>query len=340
MPSTPQTPIPANRRDPIQSVVPATSSDEATEVPPNGGPVPPPSQRTWIVLLNWNGVRHLEYCLPSLLSSQLDDAHILLVDNASTDGSVAFAAKFTGSAFTILQLRENMGWAGGNNAGIRYAASQGAQFIALLNNDMMFSPNWLADAMKVFEVESDAGFVGSRIVYSAEAFDACAHEHFSYRPTNHIDGCCLIVRRDVFDAIGLIDEEYFIYSEEDDLEERAFRIGFRLFESSSPVWHREEGTMQAFPSRKSYLAMRNTMLFFRRFRSPLLWPIIVAHIFLCAMFKHYRKHNIGNRRYYASTPLANFIIFLRALSWNLADCFVRGPRGQAIYPRLDDNRLS
>lgn len=288
----------------------------------------------WVIVLNWNGLHHLEYCMPSLLASRLNGARVLVVDNASSDGSLVFLSQYADHQVQVLSLAENRGWAGGNNAGIRYAVGKNATVIVLLNNDVLFSGDWLECALSVFASEPKAGIVGSRLVYSEADLRSGSLRPFSYKPVAHVEGCCLIARSDVFREIGLIDEEYFIYGEEDDLEERAVAAGFELFESSAPVWHKEEGTMAQFPARKSFLAMRNTMLVFRRFRPVWMWPVIVAHIFLCATFRKYRKHCVSNRRYFAGDVSANLLLFGKALWWNLRDSVRRGPRGKTEYPRL------
>src|SRR5690606_18894249 len=90
----------------------------------------------YVLIINWNGMEHVEACFTSLFASTYANVKFLLIDNASTDGSLAYVREhFKDPRLEILALPENLGWSGGNNAGIRYAQARDAEFLFLLNND-------------------------------------------------------------------------------------------------------------------------------------------------------------------------------------------------------------
>lgn len=298
-------------------------------------PQTPPN--IWLLVLNWNGMEHLEYMLPSFLDCNYgENVHLLFVDACSTDESCDYARKIAGDQMEIHVLQDNLGWAGGNNAAIRYAAKNGAKYIVLLNNDMRFSSEWLIDSMHVFKACPDAGVVGCRIFNDLAEFEQAQSDYSSmqFTGTNNIPGCCMIVPVEVFKNVGLIDEEYEFYAEEDDFEMRVKQAGYKLYCTNVPIWHFHDGSMRHFPEKKAYLAMRNTILFSRRYDPPYLTAAKIANIFLCTTIKNYRKHTMTNRRYYAKNLVFNFRIFIRALGWNLNDMRKRGYRSLVTPPYL------
>ncbi|VGO21025.1 glycosyltransferase family 2 protein [Pontiella sulfatireligans] len=287
------------------------------------------SPKIWLLVLNWNGMYHLKYMLPSFLACDYDQhIHLLFVDACSTDESCDYAREIAGKKMEIHVLQDNLGWAGGNNAAIRYAVDNGAEYVVLLNNDMRFSPRWLSDSMSVFEDSPDAGVVGCKIFNDLAEFELAQIDYsmMHFEEANDIPGCCMIVPVEVFRKVGLIDEEYEFYAEEDDFEMRVKNAGYKLYCTNVPIWHFHDGSMRHFPEKKAYLAMRNAILFSRRYDPAFLTLAKTINILLCTTIKNWRKHTMTNRRYYAKNPVFNLRIFFRALSWNLKDARERGRR--------------
>jgi GT2 family glycosyltransferase len=282
-------------------------------------------------------MEHLTYMLPSFLSCQYgDNVHLLFVDACSSDDSCAYARQHGGDKMEIYVLPDNLGWAGGNNHAIRYAAENGAEYVVLLNNDMRFSSHWLTDSMHVFESTPDAGVIGCNIINELDIFERTVQEYASmkYEEASYIPGCCMIIPVEVLREVGLINEEYEFYADEDDFEVRVKRAGYKLYSTNVPVWHFHDGSMRHFPEKKAYLAMRNAMLFSRRYDPPYLTLAKVINIFLCTTIKGWRKHTMTNRRYYAKNAMFNMGIFLSALSWNFKDIKSRGYRSAVTPPEL------
>jgi hypothetical protein len=214
----------------------------------------------WIILVNWNGKAVTLDCLSSLQSVTYSNKRILVVDNASDDGS-AEAIQQVFPDVQVLTLPENRRFSGGNNAGISYALGRGAQMLLLLNNDTTVDAGFLLPMVEQLRLDPNVGIVSPKIYYhdhpkrlwfagGALSFWTGTIRHIGIReldlgqydtPTD-IDygtGCCILIRKDVIEKIGLLDESYHLYTEDVDWSMRVRRSGYRiLYEPSGKVWHR------------------------------------------------------------------------------------------------------
>lgn len=249
----------------------------------------------YIIVLNWNGRDDTRECLLSCRKTTYGNYRILVVDNGSTDGSEAFLrGEFPDVEF--LQTGENLGFAGGNNRGIDYALARGAKYVWLLNNDTIIAPEALTELVEVFEARKGAGIVGSKIYYYDDprrvwfaggwikyARGSTGHtgegvtdegQFDEVREVDYITGCSLMVSRDAIEAVGLMDERYFLLFEETDLNERVRRAGYKvLFVPSSHVWHKISCSLGDHSAMYYYYLYRNCLLFTAKHR-PRLFPIV------------------------------------------------------------------
>jgi GT2 family glycosyltransferase len=282
----------------------------------------------YVVIVNYSGRMHLEYCLPSLLATDYDNYRIVLVDNASTDDSIAYVTA-NYPEIPILCNDRNRGWAGGNNVGVRYALEQGADYIVLQNNDTRVDPRWLKEAVKVMEARPKLGFLGFHVLGEYRADDDPDGSRFEalmaswngveLSPAEHISGCALFTRAQVFRDVGLFDETYFVFSEEDDLQKRAMAAGYERLRINVPVWHFHGGTWRRRPLRWSVLAMRNNVRCM--FKNDSL-PSIVAQLkwllrFVGSPRITYDPAISHFRRLRPSTWPINNLILAYAFLWNL-----------------------
>lgn len=230
-----------------------------------------------LVMVNWNGSRDTRESLSSLqrLKSSGVSLETVVVDNGSTDGSVArLSAEFP--RVTILALDKNLGFTGGNNTGIRYAMSRGAEFVWLLNNDTIADPG----ALSLVEAFRDAhvGIAGSKIYFApgheyhkdryaknelgkvfwyaggridwdnmyashrgVDEVDAGQYDEVTETP--FVTGCSMMIRRDVVEQIGVLDDKFYLYLEDLDYGLRAKARGFRLlYYPKSVIWHVNAGS--------------------------------------------------------------------------------------------------
>ncbi|MDD5748229.1 MAG: glycosyltransferase family 2 protein [Actinomycetota bacterium] len=204
-----------------------------------------------IVILNWNAKTEILECLESLSKLSYSNFQIIVVDNGSTDDSVN-AIKKRFPLINLVELSRNCGFAGGNNEGIRLALEMGSKYVLLLNNDTIVEDADFLDSLVCFaESVADAGIIGPLILYEdgetvwfaggklSVFFGTCIHrgkrrrKHAFKRaqpsPVEYITGCAMLVRTDVFETIGLLEERYFLYWEDADFCFRARANGYNCY---------------------------------------------------------------------------------------------------------------
>lgn len=253
-----------------------------------------------VIIPNWNGRHHLAGCFDSLARQAFRDFEVILVDNASTDGSAGFVRGHFPDA-GIVELHKNAGFAGGVNAGIRAAKGE---YIVLLNNDTEAEPHWLEKIALAIREHPDVWIFASKLLnyYDRDIVDSAGdaldlslgpYKIGEYEPSeNHreqrfIFGACGgggCYKRDLFDRIGLFDEDFFAYFEDIDLSFRANWAGFRcLSVPGAVVYHKVAATSGADTrSRDRFDMMRRRNYLFMIVKNyPL--PFLVCHgPFICA----------------------------------------------------------
>jgi GT2 family glycosyltransferase len=185
---------------------------------------------------------------------------IILVDNGSTEGSIDVIRKKYND-IVLIKNKENLGYAEGNNVGISYALSNDADYIWLLNNDTVVDQNALETLVEVGENISECGILGSKIYYFDQPeiiwfagatinWRKAVSNHIgqnqkdqakydSIREVERVTGCSMLVKRDVCERIGLMDENLFLYAEELDWCVRAKKAGYKiLYVPDSKVYHK------------------------------------------------------------------------------------------------------
>lgn len=208
-----------------------------------------------VVIPNWNGCEFLATCLTSLCSQSFEDFEIILVDNGSTDDSVAFVnGEFP--EVRVVALKENRGFSAAANAGIK-ASSSGR--VILLNNDTEADPKWLEALMRAANTHPEAGLFASKLIDFHDrrlldgAGDALRLSGLPYRlghgerdrgqfdvPTFVFGACAAaaLYRRDMLEEIGFLDEDFGSYCEDGDLSFRAQLAGYRcLYVADAVVYH-------------------------------------------------------------------------------------------------------
>lgn len=237
-----------------------------------------------VVLLNHNGRRFLNGCVESLEATRYPRLQIVIVDNASTDGSAA-GVRRDHSHVTVLPQASNRGFAEGMNIGIRHLLEQGCDYILLLNNDTVVDAGLPAAlvaaadgstlvAPKSYDwegrvVNSHAGEVDWLRGRLRERFFGRADEQDTMRrqEVELADGACLLVPAGAFRRVGLFDAAYFLYYEDWDFVVRARRLGYRVvFDPAATLRHYERGTSGAADTSPvtAYYTTRNRLRFMRK----------------------------------------------------------------------------
>jgi GT2 family glycosyltransferase len=254
----------------------------------------PLQPKVTIVILNWNNAPDTLECLASVAELCYDNYGVLVVDNGSTDGSVA-AIRDQYPGVTILENAENLGYAEGNNAGIRYAMQSGAELVLILNNDTLVAPTMLAELVRAIESSPEVGMVGPT-VYCTDPADwlfaagglvlwkrgALCHRGMfqpagpytkaeSPEPVDFIVGCGVLVRRQLIEAAGVLNPLYYLNYEDVEWGIRAHRHGFKvLYVPQAIMWHKVSATLGLASPANTYYMTRNALLFF--------WKNTPAHL--------------------------------------------------------------
>jgi GT2 family glycosyltransferase len=251
-----------------------------------------------IIVLNWNGRDLTLDCLRSLEAITTPGVRIILVDNASSDGTVDAVRLRYGPRVTVVQNAGNLGFAAGNNVGIRRALEQGDDFVLLLNNDTVVAPDLIDRLLPPMLAAPEIGITAPKIYY-AEPKDRIwfaggeislwrgIARHTGIRETDHgqyererdIDyatGCAFLARRGVFETVGYLDPAYRAYFEDADFCVRARHAGFRIrYIPAAHVWHRiSASTGGQLSRRKATRKLASAGRFFGRYARPYHWLTI------------------------------------------------------------------
>jgi len=242
----------------------------------------------FIIILNWNGRQHLQDCLDSLSSVDYSNYRILLVDNNSQDESVVFV-KSNYSYIHVIQNEKNLGFAEGNNVGIRYALSQGAKYIVLLNNDTRVEPDFLTRLIQRGEERQEVGVIGGKVLMFSNPrivnSTGVNLNQFAYgwdrdfgeetqdvrRDAGEVlavTGCLLVVKREVFERIGLFDSKFFAYFEDMDFCIRVWKhTDFTVeYVPEAVIYHKFSSSYPGESFLKRKLMLRNRYrIFFKHF---------------------------------------------------------------------------
>jgi len=255
-----------------------------------------PNPLVWILLVNWNGKADTLACLASLRKVGYQPRHILVIDNASTDGSVeAIRGQFP--EVELLANPRNERFARANNQGLQMALRAGADLALLLNNDTEVAPDFLDHLVQALNSRDDAGMAAPKIYYhhdpdriwfaggkinlwTGRVWHRGLRQLDSPKKFNqpeavdYLTGCAILAKRECIEKTGMLDESYFMYAEDTDWCWRARQAEFVcLYQPAAKVWHKV-GASAGGPF-KVYHKVRGNFLFFKRYAKWYHWPTIV-----------------------------------------------------------------
>lgn len=250
-----------------------------------------------IVILNWNGKTDTLECLQSIQKLTVENFELstIVVDNASTDDSVKeIKNKF--KHVEILENKKNLGFAGGNNTGMRYAISKGADFVLVLNNDTIVDKDLVIFFLKGAEKYKNAGIISPKIYFAPgfefhkdrytnsekghviwyaggiidwdnviaanrEVDDVDVGQHSS-EEIDFATGACIFIRREVLEKVGYLDEKYFLYLEDVDFSVRVKKAGWKvILYPEAKLWHKVSQSSEIGGGLNDYYLSRNRLLF-------------------------------------------------------------------------------
>ncbi|MGQ9768597.1 MAG: glycosyltransferase family 2 protein [Anaerolineae bacterium] len=244
------------------------------------------SPHVTIIILTWNNAPDTLACLESVLQSDYPNYQVLVVDNGSTDDSVAqIRRRFPDT--DVLQNGENLGYAEGNNRGIERALAGGADYVLVLNNDTVVAPDMLTRLIEVARSDPYAGIVGPVIYELGSPDKLCAagstidwsRGEIEYRgmqrsvedysmpicpqQCDFLAGAGLLMSRECLEVVGCFDPEYYINFEDVELGVRARRRGFQvILVPQARLWHKVSASMGRASPSTTYYMTRNALRFF------------------------------------------------------------------------------
>jgi hypothetical protein len=217
-----------------------------------------PDPKVFIIILNWNGLKDTLECLESVYKLDYQNFEVIVVDNGSTDNSVAVIRENYPEVIMI-ENKENLGYTGGNNIGMRYASNNGADYVWLLNNDTVVMPDTLSKLIDTAESDPEIGLISPIIYYydEPEKIQYCGSymdwENYTDITLQHLEalmnitsshtfylwGTALLIKRSVIEKIGYLDQKYFAYHEDWEYCLRALKSGYKsVLEPRGKIYHK------------------------------------------------------------------------------------------------------
>src|SRR5215203_1246099 len=240
-----------------------------------------------IIILNWNGLNDTSECLAAIKKLTYPNVHVQVIDNASKNGEAEIIEQRFPEV-EVLKQTENLGFCGGCNAGMKKALAENADFVMLLNNDAIVSPNLIEALVEGYEGLENPGAVSpvifkypetDKIWFSIARWEAfwktgeakfrlaLDEDYASLKDKNPYEtefacGCCLFVSTDVIKRIGLFDERYFAFFDEAEWCVRMKKQGFTSYiVPSAFMYHKVGGSTPSLVS--IYLLARNRLLWMK-----------------------------------------------------------------------------
>jgi len=233
-----------------------------------------------VIILSYNSREDLEECIPSLLFQTYSNFEIIIVDNASTDGSEEFI-RVNYPEIKVVQTGKNLGYPAGNNAGFEVAEGE---YIVVVNPDTVADPKWLAELIKPLEKDPTITATTSKILiyYHKDRINTCSNtnhhtgltfcrglnksvdEFNSLQAVSSVSGCSFAIRRDVLNYINGFDPDFFLYQEDADLSWRIrFSGGKIVYVPESVIYHKFK--LSIAPWKEFYLERNRYLILLKNF---------------------------------------------------------------------------
>lgn len=286
-----------------------------------------------VIVLNYNGKQHLADCFDSIARTTYPRLEVIMVDNGSNDRSVEFV-KTRYPFVKIVQNEKNVGFAEGNNVGVRVAKGE---YVAFLNNDTRVDPEWISELVRTIEKDvriaacatkmvmfnnplmmNGAGGVLTMLLYG---WDRGLYEEDKgqFEKCEEVPFACagaMLARKDILLQLGPFDKRYFIYCDDVDLGIRMWLSGCRVvYVPTAIVHHKYSATMGQNSLRKMYLGERNTLATFLKDYEGRTVLRLFPHFLL-----NYLRAAIGfllNNSLAMWERSSRAIVYMRVLVWNI-----------------------
>ncbi len=252
----------------------------------------------YIIILNYNDYNDTVECINSLKNISYSNINIILIDNHSTDNSGTKLKKLY-PEYHFIQTNKNLGYAGGNNLGIKHAMENFADYICIMNNDVVVEKDFLEPIIHIMEGNPVIGIAGPKICeYNNKTVIQstgskinlisgkvppinAGRKSFEFTDTldvDYIGGACIIIKKDIIQKTGLIPEEYFLFFEETEwcLKARQQKIKV-VCVCKSCVYHKGSNTIKKYKGIQAYYMMKNNFVFEKRNATILQLTIFILY---------------------------------------------------------------
>jgi GT2 family glycosyltransferase len=277
-----------------------------------------------VTILNFNGKKHLERLLPSVLDQTCRDFEVVVVDNCSTEDDVAWL-KANFYTVKVVIAPSNEGYSALNRV-FDLSEARDAAFFIFLTNDLILDRRVLEHGRKVLAEDKSIGLLGFEMLGAMKWVEPSDLTAASARlgvpvatETKLFGGAAMMFRREIYELLGGIDPVYFCYCDEDDFQTRAKAAGYRIAVLNTPIWHNAGNNTLATSSRwAAYLQCRNDIRF-RLVNFGLLRATACAikgALIACAPFVKIDRGSPYEVRRRPFSPVRNAGIVLEAWWWN------------------------
>jgi GT2 family glycosyltransferase len=239
--------------------------------------------KVFVLILSYNGKKWLEDCVPSVMAMDYPNYEVVVIDNGSTDGTSEYLQIKFPQVHTVA-INPNVGYARGFDAGLEYAASRGAEYFLVMNNDTIIDRGALMALVETAIAKDHAGFVTGKVYFfdRPEVFQSVGMREDpilwnggyigsgekdigQYEETTErvwVDDVFTLVNRKMYDDIGGYDPQFFLQCEEWDWQVRAKKAGWHIYYTpTAKLWHRVSATIGGYGSPMSvYFLERNRMV--------------------------------------------------------------------------------
>src|SRR6266550_3994487 len=252
--------------------------------------------RLYVIVLNWNNYDDTKSCLESLQQATHSDLKIVVVDNASADGSGKRLQQEFGQ-YRFVFNEANLGFSRGCNRGIRAALNDElCAYVFLINNDAVVNPDSISEAVSAAEADERIGLVSGKVLFSekrntiwyagghidlwrgrtvARGFgEIDSGQYESVCEVGFVTGAMMLIKREVLERVGLLPEEYFFGIEEWDYSHNVRKAGYKLYYvPQSLAYHKGDGSHWNYDPKFVYNSYRNKLIFQEKYLPPGVFPL-------------------------------------------------------------------
>lgn len=281
--------------------------------------------RGCLIIINYNGMRYLPNYLADIISASFEESiDVIVTDDLSTDGSIAYLSGQECS-YTV-NNGQNHGFAANVNNGIRYACNKAEyDYFIIANNDIRFYSGFTKEMRETVEQliasDNEIGLIGFKeCIFNESNFEevllANNDASSALEEVNELPGFFFIIIRKALDKVGYLDEDYFMYGEDNDYFTRVRKAGLKLINTGLPVFHLSEGS-SVNAKNTSWYVYRNILLFAQKNGGIRAMPIAVLRLLKHMWNPLNNNQHPSVQRIKRSGFLQNHYLLLKSIGWNI-----------------------